>query len=337
MTGVRHTGERRSALSDAHTRARAPVAADRHLMTGQLMGVIVTYRRPLGLDAMIDCLLDDPTPLARLVVVDHEATSSTRATVERYRRSDRPVHHVITNDNLGPAGGFAIGMTLLLDHAEDRDWIMTLSDDGPPHRPIFADLLAAAERCAVVDPMMGGLGLAGARLSKRRGRLVRLSDAELNGLVPVDYLGGGQFPLYRAGALRSEGVHRPELFFGFEELDQGVRLVEAGRQLYVEGALLAEARRHYQVPSVRRTRSNGSWRSYYSARNFVTIMREHAPRSASLIAAGRYGLVGPAVAVATRRRTPSEARLAARGAWDGWNRRLGKTIEPVSPTDLPPQ
>lgn len=303
-------------------------------MVGRLMGVIVTYRRPIALAGMIDRLLEDPTLLSHLVVVDHAESAGTRAAVQRYRESGRRVDHVVTNDNLGPAGGFAIGMNFLLDLATDCDWIMTLSDDGPPHRPIFADLLVSAERCREMDPMMGGLGLVGARLSRRRGRLVRLPSTELHDLMPVDYLGGGQFPLYSAGALRAVGVHRPELFFGFEELDQGLRLVEAGRQLYIDGSLLADVRRHFAVPEIRRTTSLGSagtWRAYYSARNFVVIMREHAPRLSCLVAALRFGLVGPVAAVVSRRRTVAEARLAAVGAWDGWHGRLGKTVDPDAP------
>lgn len=300
-------------------------------MSGRVFALLVTFRRPKELALTLHSLAADPCDLELLLVVDHEPTSASHNAVAEYGGS-HPVEYLPTNDNTGPAGGMRLGIERLLELADDRDWILALDDDDPPYRALLSDLRQAANACAAAHPQMGGLGLVGARYDRRWGKVARLDDDELHGFVPVDYVGGGQLPLYRAGALRKVGAHRAELFFGFEDLDQGLRLAGAGHPLFVSGALMAEARRHFGHSSADRRRTNRSsardWRAYYSVRNVIIIAREHASRIGAIAATVRFAVASPLILFVTRKVGVNYLRLSAAGGLDAWRGRLGKVIEP---------
>src|SRR4029453_7830814 len=88
------------------------------------------------------------------------------------------------------------------------------------------------------------VGLVGSRFDRRRARLQRLPDSELgHGPLDVDYIGGGHLPLYRVAAVRAVGVVDPSYFFGFEDLEYGLRLRSRGWRVVADGDQWLELRR----------------------------------------------------------------------------------------------
>src|SRR4029077_15681963 len=106
-------------------------------------GVLVTFRRPAALAAMLAALDGQTVPLRQLVVVD------TAPAVEHERRvaaARTRTRYVAAPENLGPAGGLALGMELALPDARESDWILTLDDDDPPSDPsLLAQIFAFAQ------------------------------------------------------------------------------------------------------------------------------------------------------------------------------------------------
>jgi GT2 family glycosyltransferase len=248
---------------------------------------VVTFRRPAELSLTLSRLGAQDRPLERLVVVDNGPTPQAKQAVAGYAAGGHDAVYVPARENLGPAGGLAMGMKRISASVDDRDWIVLLDDDTPPYKPsLLAELQGFGDSQVDADPSTGAVGITGARFDWRRRRLVRPRDVELVGPVPLDCIGGNQFPLYRASAIRQVGPMRGELFFSLEELDYGLRLREAGYTLYGCGPLCREqrARQHRLGLGVRPRLGldEPSWRRYYSLRNLLYILRVRGRTAAAV-------------------------------------------------------
>jgi glycosyltransferase involved in cell wall biosynthesis len=304
---------------------------------GRLLGILVTFRRPRELDLMLQRLADSERPVDRLVVVDNSPTADAEQLVERYRGRGRAAEYLAAPENLGPAGAVALAMVRLLEGATDDDWIVLFDDGDPPGTEELAEMHQFAQRMRTEDPRLGAVGGVGATFDWRRGRVVRVPDDRLDGPVPIDYIGSGQLPLYRVRAVRAVGVFKPELFFGFEELEYGLRLRSAGWSLYVDGDRWRAGRRMLgRLDAARRPSARlaePSWRDYYGLRNLIVILRAGDRDGAAMRVILLTGLAKP-LANAARHpgRSLRRLRLNLRSCRDGWRGRLGRTVEP----DMPP-
>jgi glycosyltransferase involved in cell wall biosynthesis len=321
-----------------------PSADDDEARPGALHGVLVTYRRPVEVAEMLRRLDDQVRRLDTLVVVDNDPAASARAAVEAFaarrrvgtgpRRGAAPrVSYVATGGNAGPAGGIARGMRAVLEHAADDDWIVSLDDDDPPaSADVFARLEALGRGLRARGENVGGVGMAGGRFSPGRAQAVHVPDAELVGAVPCDWIGGNQFPCYAVRALRQVGVFDERLFFGFDDLDFGLRLAAGGWSLFAEGGLWRGARgragRLGGAPQPSRLVDPPSWRRYYSTRNMTYILWQGGHRAGVARLAAR-ALAKPLVNL-PRRPTVAARHLAvdARAIADALRDRMGLTVEP---------
>lgn len=296
-----------------------------------LWGVLVTYHRPEALAEMLKRLQRQSRPIDRLIVVDNGSESA----VEEAALAAGALY-IDARENLGPAGGIALGMERVLEEALDSDWITLLDDDDPPRTDdVLEKLLAFAKRCRARDPSTAGVGLAGARYDSLSGVFKRVDDEELVGAVPIDYIGGNQLPTYSCQVVRRVGVFEPSLFFGFEEGEYGLRLRSHGYKLYVDGEILRGERAYYGRLNLRsralRTRDQiPAWRRYYSVRNATVLARRYAGALAPLVLAAGGGVLG-ALDLARMRRPMREVILPIRAGLDGLLGRSGRTVYPGSP------
>jgi glycosyltransferase involved in cell wall biosynthesis len=303
-----------------------------------LFGVLVTYRRPGPLAEFLRALAAQHRHIDHLIVVDNDPTEETRRIVETGTDAADIRDHVPMSENTGPAGGFSEGMRRALDVGSDGDWMVLLDDDNPPKDDALLErLLGFGQRQQGERPPVGLVGKTGARFDLRGGRTVRLRDEELHGVVDVDYVASGQFPLISLAAARRVGVHNPELFFSFEDLDFGLRLRDAGYSVLVDGSLALEARTNagrlggdFGKRSL--TRTPAPWRRYYSTRNHVWLLRQHGRRRPALVLTTTA--LAKTVVLALRRPSGAGAhlRLGVRAVVDGWRGRLGRTVEPSAGT-----
>ncbi len=295
-----------------------------------LYGVLVTFRRPAELEQSLRSFREQTRPLDHLIVVDNGG--GAEPVVRAYAPE---AEYVSPSENLGPAGAIALGMQRVLERAADQDWMFTFDDDDwTSDRELFARLLGFASEMTARDPKTGCIGASGTRFDRSTGRIVRVPDEELRAAVPVDGIAGNQFPLYSVAALRAVGTFRSELFYGFEELEFGLRLRDAGYRIYVDGDLWLRGRERLgrlglTPRPARSLRAEPSWERYYSIRNLVYILRGSGHRRAALRVAALTGVAKP---LANLPRAPKLAlrhlRVGLRAARDGWTGRLGRTIEP---------
>ena len=309
----------------------------------RLVGVIVTYRRPEAFAAHLVRLAEQTRPLDHLLVIDNDAGGSSaevRAAVTAYERGGPQVSYERSASNLGPAGAIAVGMERAIETASDDDWIVLLDDDDPPaHDDVFERLLALANdvggSASTADPV-GAVGLIGSSFDRRAARLVRLADDDLDGVIDVDYIGGNQFPMYRVGAVRATGVFERRLFWGYDDLDYGLRLRRAGFRLVISGELARRARAHHGRLGDEGTAANraaaaatSGWRRYYATRNLIHVLRKQGLDKVAMrrsVVAGvakplRDGAGHPAA-------TLTFLRLGLQGVADGWSDRMGRRVAP---------
>jgi glycosyltransferase involved in cell wall biosynthesis len=281
---------------------------------------------------MLSALSSQSRPLDDLVIVDNHPSRETEEIVQR----DAPrAEYVPAPENLGPAGGIALGMQRTLARAGESDWLVLLDDDDPPpDSTTFATLWELATEMTRCEPRTGAVGLAGARFDRRKGQMVRVHDDELRGVVAVDYVAGNQFPLYSVTAVRAVGTFRSDLFFGFEELEYGLRIRDAGYTIYCPGSVWYEQRVANQRLGARvgpsRALGELDWRRYYALRNLICILRDCGSIGGAVRVTLVAGIAKPlANSPGDLRHALRHLRQNARACRDAWSRRMGRTLEPA--------
>jgi glycosyltransferase involved in cell wall biosynthesis len=287
--------------------------------------ILVTYRRPTTMQRTLEALVSQSRPPDSVLVVDNDDDGELREALLRLNGTE----YLSCSENVGPAGAVAVAMERLVERCGPDDWVLLVDDDDPPPLVDALEILSATATSAPHD--VGAIGLTGSRFDRGSARLNRVLDENLEDLTDVDYIGSGQLPMYRVAAIRDVGVFRPELFFGFEELEYGLRLRAANWRVVIHGGLTREVRAlHGRTGLGIDARSahepSPPWRRYYSTRNLVLISRLHGTRVAPVVMSAR-AIAGGSLAVLRARRL-SAGTASWKGLLDGWIGRFGRTVEP---------
>jgi rhamnopyranosyl-N-acetylglucosaminyl-diphospho-decaprenol beta-1,3/1,4-galactofuranosyltransferase len=252
-----------------------PTVADRMSVreaTRRVFGVMCTFRRRDHVGATLAAIGRQSLQLDLLVVVDNDDDPAIRAVVEG--QGSVECCYLGVRPNSGPAGAFNFGL-VALPPPESGDLVVFFDDDDPPVAEDSLDrLVARLDELTERDPAVGGLGLHGGLLDIRRGRVN--PPEETAGVATVDHLHGGYLPVYRRSSLQSVGGFDAGLFWGFEELDLGRRLVSSGSRLCVDMdhwrdvvALYPKARARRGVSMSVETPTASR---YYSLRNLLRVL-----------------------------------------------------------------
>ena len=298
---------------------------------GAIHGVIVTFGRPASLAKMVDQLAG--VGLDSLTVIDNAPSPESKAAAHAAESRLAP-RYVPMDENTGPAGGIAAGMAEVLTTAADDDWILLLDDDRLTGSDgSVQQLRDYATWLLDHGAPVGAVGLVGARFDRRSGRLHRPKNEELAGPVTVDFVAGNQLPMIRVAAVRAVGLFDASLFFGFDDLDFGLRLGRHGLGVYTYGPISLEARRRFSRldPSVGTApRRESPWRRYYGVRNHIVIMRRYASWSSALVVTLEHLFGRPLRDLRRRRRDwPALTSADLRGCVDAWSGRAGRRVEPA--------
>ncbi len=120
--------------------------------------VIVTFNRADLLTRMLDGLAAQTRVPDAVFVVDNASTDHTREILTaRREHPGLPLHVTHSEENLGGAGGFRLGVRLAYDAGHDRIWLV--DDDVVPATDCLEVLLAADEPCvaAIREDVRGQL------------------------------------------------------------------------------------------------------------------------------------------------------------------------------------
>ncbi|MCX6171899.1 MAG: glycosyltransferase [Flavobacterium sp.] len=291
---------------------------------------VITRNRPSVLKNTIEEIFNQTLPPQSVLIVDNSDNEATLLMYEQANDSRLQYHKV--GYNSGPAGGAKIGMEILFE--QGYEWVVWGDDDDPPK---FNDVI---ERLFLIIPKIdistiGIIGCLGTRFNLRNGLTLRLPDNDLNGLLEVDSISGGMFPMLHRNLYNQNIFPNPDLFFGFEELDFCLAVKRAKLKIFVSGDEIYRHRllhgrldliKKYKVKSI-----DSLWREYYSTRNIIYILlrKEKAYSALAYITLRtclkmfymfRFGL----------KYGKLNFHYLSKGLYDGYRNRMGMTILPIS-------
>ena len=291
---------------------------------------IITRNRPSILKNTIEEIFNQTLPPQSILIVDNSDNEATQLMYQQANDSRLQYHRV--GYNSGPAGGAKIGMEILF--AQGYEWVVWGDDDDPPK---FDDIL---EKLFSIIPKIdistiGIIGAVGTRLNLRNGLTIRIPDNDLEGLLEVDSISGGMFPLLHRNLYNQNVFPNPDLFFGFEELDFCLAVKRANLKIIVSGDEIYRHRllhgrldliKKYKVKSI-----DSLWREYYSTRNIIYILL----RKEKAYSALAYITLRTFLKMFYMFRFGFEyGKLnfyyLSNGLYDGYRNRMGMTILPIS-------
>jgi GT2 family glycosyltransferase len=286
-------------------------------MKTEYCAVVVTFRRPEPLLRTLSSLMAQHHRPNFVVVADNDPARSAEAVIAE-RSWPVPVINLPMPRNLGPAGGWGAATRDAQVRPDRGEWVLVLDDDDPIQHPEVIGRLITT----TVGPEVGAVGLRGAIITRPLGLLRRVSGNS----QPVDYLAGNGLPLYRWEALEAVGGFDESLFFGFEDLDLGLRLRRAGWSL-----LATQIDDRHTVADTAPGRI--PWREYYKSRALVTVAHRHLGPVVTALTAVRLGVGG--MRLLFRDQGPKLLVARLRGVADGLRGHIG--VRRYDPEGNPPK
>lgn len=242
--------------------------------------VVVTHDRADLLVGMLDGLAAQTRRPDAVIVVDNASTDHTADVLaERVARADLPLE-VITQDNLGGAGGFHRGVREAYDAGWDRVWLM--DDDVVPAPDCLATLMAVDEDCliAVREDRSGALVEKAAvdfdlrnplaiRPKRSAVDTVYADRASMPELVEVQNVAFEGF-MARRDVITEIGLPDPAFFIFFDDAEYAVRARRAGWRIWaVRDAVLVRQLEFNQQHDL------AGWKGFYMYRNLFVVHLRH--------------------------------------------------------------
>ena len=246
--------------------------------TGESVAVVVvTHNRAALLVGMLDGLAAQTHPPDAVIVVDNASTDHTAEVLAA--RTDLPLR-VVTQDNLGGAGGFHRGVREAYDAGFDRVWLM--DDDVVPAPDCLAVLMATDEAClmAVREDLAGTLVEKAAvdfdlrnplavRPKRSTVDTVYADRASMPPLVEVQNVAFEGF-MVRRDVITEIGFPDPAFFIFYDDAEYAVRARRAGRRIWgVRDAVLVRQLDFNQQHDL------AGWKGFYMYRNLFVVHLRH--------------------------------------------------------------
>ena len=240
--------------------------------------VVVTHNRADLLVGMLDGLEAQTHRPDAVIVVDNVSTDHTAAVLAAPR--DLPLRVITTEDNLGGAGGFHLGVRAAYDAGFDRVWLM--DDDVVPAPDCLEVLMAQDEDCliAVREDRSGQLVEKAAidfdlanplAIRPKRSTVdgVYADRASMPERVEVQNVAFEGF-MARRSVVHDVGFPDPEFFIFFDDAEYAVRARRAGRRIWaVRDAVLVRQLDFNQQHDL------AGWKGFYMYRNLFVVHLRH--------------------------------------------------------------
>ena len=236
--------------------------------------VVVTYNRADLLERMLVGLTALDRVPDTVIVVDNASTDHTPAVLAAATNSGLQV--VRTDENLGGAGGFHLGVRTAYEAGYDRIWLM--DDDVIPAPTCLTVLMDRDEDClmAVREDLDGRLiEKAATRFDLRNPLAIHPKRA----LVETDFGSRDRMPeavelenvafegfMVRRGVIDAIGLPDPSYFIFYDDVDFAVRARRAGFRIWaLRDAVLVRQLDFSQQHDL------SGWKGYFMYRNLFTV------------------------------------------------------------------
>jgi len=240
--------------------------------------VVVTYNRADLLVGMLDGLAAQTRRPDAVIVIDNASTDHTREVLQA--RTDLPLHVTHSDDNLGGAGGFHLGVRQAYDAGWDRVWLM--DDDVVPAPGCLEALMAVDEDCliAVREDRSGALVEKAAvdfdlrnplAINPKRASVdsTYADRASMPELVEVRNVAFEGF-MARRRVIEEIGFPDPSFFIFYDDAEYAVRARRAGHRIWaVRDAVLVRQLDFNQQHDL------SGWKGFYMYRNLFVVHLRH--------------------------------------------------------------
>ena len=241
--------------------------------------VVVTYNRHVLLLECLAAVAAQTQAPARIHIIDNASSDGTFEALRAagwLTRADVDYH--CSSDNLGGAGGFALGLERAV--AQGASWVWMMDDDALPAVDALAALLTVAEQ---PNNLYGSTAVAGEHLAwgmtllATGQRIERLAD--LPAQADVEFLPFLGILIHREMVARI-GVPDAHYFLAADDLEYCLRAGAVGARC----VLVAASHIHHPPSSSYRFMLPGKtfhclalppWKRYYDTRNRIFVARRH--------------------------------------------------------------
>ncbi|MBD8868719.1 glycosyltransferase family 2 protein [Nocardioides donggukensis] len=236
--------------------------------------VVVTYNRAHLLGGMLAGLAGLTRTPDAVFVIDNASSDHTRAVLDAC--TDLPLRVTTTEENLGGAGGFHLGLSQAWEAGFDRIWLM--DDDVVPAPDCLEVLLRHDCPClmAVREDLSGRLVEKSAtRFDLRNPLAIRPKTASVEttyadrsampDLVPLDVVAFEGFLIHRR-VIDAVGLPDPAYFIFYDDVDLAIRARRAGFPIAaVRDAVLVRQLDFDQQHAL------DTWKGFYMYRNLFAV------------------------------------------------------------------
>lgn len=294
--------------------------------------VVVTYNRADLLTGMLDGLAAlDRAPDAVVVVDNHSSDHTPDVLAAELARGRLPLQVVRTEENLGGAGGFHLGLRTAHAQGWDRFWLM--DDDVVPAPDCLSVLMAVDEDCltSVREDSHGRLcEKAATRFDLARPWVIKpktgmVEDygtrAAMPELVEVENVAFEGF-MVRRSVVDEVGLPDPAYFIFYDDVDFAIRARRAGRRIWaVRDAVLVRQLDFDQQHDL------AGWKGFYMYRNLFVVHLRYGENLA--VRMKPLLIVAAVLLLAPLRGGRAEARNVIRAMRAAW----GMRSQPSSSVD----
>jgi GT2 family glycosyltransferase len=244
------------------------------MTTGTVAVVVVTHNRADLLERMLDGLATQTRPADTVFVVDNASTDHTRKVLDA--RPDLPLRAIHSDDNLGGAGGFHLGVKQAYDSGHERIWLMDddvvpapdclevmLAHDGPCLMAVREDLTGAlVEKSAVRFDLHNPLSV---RPKTASVDSTYSSRAAMPAEVEVEAVAFEGFLVHRR-VIDEIGLPDPSYFIFYDDVDFALRARRAGFPVVaLRDAVLVRQLDFNQQHAL------DTWKGFYMYRNLFVV------------------------------------------------------------------
>ena len=246
-------------------------------MTESVAVVIVTFNRADLLTRMLDGLAAQTRVPDAVYVIDNASTDHTREILTaRREHPGLPLHVTHSEENLGGAGGFRLGVRLAHGAGHDRIWLV--DDDVVPARDCLEVMLATDEPClAAIREDLGGRVVEKAALDfdLRNPLAIRPKRASVDGTftdrqampqrVELQNVSFEGF-MFRREVVDTIGLPDASYFIFYDDVDFAVRARRAGYRIWgLRDAVLVRQLDFDQQHAL------DTWKGFYMFRNLFVV------------------------------------------------------------------
>ena len=232
--------------------------------------VVVTYNRLDLLKENLEMLDKQTFPLNHIVIINNCSTDGTEEYLKQY--ANNPKYTVIkTEENVGGAGGFSLGLKTSVQLGCDYTWMM--DDDTIPQLNAVEELIPAINEHQ-------NIGFISSRVNWTDN-----TPHELNRPKLVDEQAEEAYPkcvscsfvavLVSTQAVLKVGLPIKEFFIWCDDVEYTERIYHAGFNCYLapKSIVVHKTATNY-VQTIDKAPKNIAWRFYYQARNLAYMKRQ---------------------------------------------------------------